>query len=103
MHPLTGVLIGEYVRQMLSNGKNVSFFELPEAISYIIGAFPLEYATDLYFLVLMKLGEKIIPPVLLEQKGCVFRFGYAEWEYFHELKIAKYYLNNLNKSLKRVE
>ena len=53
MHPLTGVLICEYMGQMLSNGKNVSFFELYEAISYIIGAFPLEYATDQYFLVLM--------------------------------------------------
>jgi len=53
MHPLAGVLICEYMRQMLTNGKNVSFFELSEAISYIIGPFPLEYATDLYFLVLM--------------------------------------------------
>ena len=87
---------------MLTDSKNVARIEIPEAVPNIVGACSLENTADLYFLVLMKLGEKIIPPVLLEQKGRVFRFWYAEREYFHKLKIAKYYLNNLNKSIKRV-
>ena len=102
MCPLTGVLVCKDVRKMLTNCKNVSFFELSEAIANIIGAFPFENTADLNLFVLMKLGEEIIRPVLLEQKGRVFRFGYAEWEHFHESKIAKYYLKNINKSLKKV-
>jgi len=93
MCPLTGVLVCKDVRKMLTNCKNVSFFELSKAIANIIGAFPFENTADLNLFVLMKLGEEIIRPVFLEQKSRVFRFGYAEREYFHELKIAKYYLN----------
>lgn len=94
MHPLIGVLIREYMWKMLPYCINVPFFELSEAIANIKCAFPFENATDLYFFVLVELGEKIIGLVFLEQKGRVFRFWYAERQYFHELKIAKYYLKN---------
>ena len=91
MHPLVSVLIREYMRKMLPYCKNVSLFELSEAIANVERAFSFENATDLYLFVLVELGEKIIGPVFLEQKGRVFRFWYAERQYFHELKIAKYY------------
>ena len=88
------VLIREHVGQVLSDCEDVPGCELAEAVANVIRAFPFEDATDLNFLVLMELGEKVVGPVLLQNKSCVFRFGYAEREYFHQVKVAKYYLKN---------
>lgn len=103
MHPLIGVLVCEYVRKFLANRKNVPPCELPKAISNVVSAFPFEYAADLYFFVLMQLRKEIVSPILLEQQGRVFGLGYAERQYFHESKIAKYYLKIFKKTLKKVK
>ncbi len=57
--------VGEHVRKMLSDDKDVPGSELPEAIPDIKGPFPLEYAADLDFLVLVQLGKEIFGPIFL--------------------------------------
>jgi hypothetical protein len=92
VHVLFFSLIGKYMRKVLSYGKNISCREFPKAIADVETALSLEYAADLNFFVLMQVRIKTFSSVFLEKKRCVFRFRYAEWQYFHNAKIAKYYL-----------
>ena len=93
MYPLLRILICEYMGKSLANCENVTFCELPEAVSNVIRSFPLEYTAYLDLFVLVELGKEVFGPIFLQQQRRVFGFGYAEWQYFHRLKIAKYYLN----------
>lgn len=90
MNPLFGVLFREYMREMLTNRKNVPLRKFSEAVSYVVCALSFEDATDLYFLMLVQLGIEIISLVFLQYKGGIIGFGYAEWQYFHRINIAKY-------------
>lgn len=84
-------LIGKYMRKVLSDSKNISCREFPEAIPNVKTALPLENAADLNFFMLMQVRIKTICLVLLEKERCVLGFGNAEWQYFHDAKIAEYY------------